>query len=169
MSALTPKQRAFDREYVKDDNRRQAAIRAGYRIQSASERGGKLLHDPRVQALIEKLRAAQVEPDDMSLLGHVRSLAAIRDEARAAKKFQAAAQAERARGYALGFQQAGAGRPDPEPPPAKEEVDWEEVIMGQARPPKPEKPTEGAPNQAARPGASKGASDGAAGPNGETF
>ena len=140
MSALTPKQRAFAREYALEGNRRQAALRAGYRVKSASERGGKLLHDPRVQALIEKIRSANVEPDDTSLLGHVRALAAIRDEARAAGKFQAAAQAERARGFALGFQQAGAGRPDPEPPPAKEETDWYEVITGEPRAPKPEQP-----------------------------
>ena len=87
MSALTPKQRAFAREYALEGNRRQAAIRAGYRVKSASERGGLLLHDPRIQSLIEKERAAKVEPDDTSLLGHVRALAAIRDEARAAGRF----------------------------------------------------------------------------------
>ena len=107
---------------------------------AANERGGKLLRDPRIKTLLEKLRSGNVEPDDTSLLGHVRALAAIRDEARAAGKFQAAAGAERARGFALGFQQAGAGRPDPEPPPAKEEVDWYEVIRGHPRPPKPEQP-----------------------------
>ena len=64
MNSLTLKQRAFAREYALEGNRRQAALRAGYRIQSASERGGQLLQDPRIQNLIEKLRSATVEPDD---------------------------------------------------------------------------------------------------------
>ena len=45
MRPLTAKQRAFCREYVQDENRRQAAISAGYREEAASERGGKLLRD----------------------------------------------------------------------------------------------------------------------------
>ncbi len=116
MSALTPKQRAFAREFALDGNRRQAAIRAGYRVKSASERGGNLLQDPRIQDLIAKLKAAQVEPDDMTLNGHVRSLAAIRDEAREAKgscpHLAVALRAEVARGKAFGFQPSGAKQGD---------------------------------------------------------
>lgn len=112
MSALTPKQRAFCREYIDDENRRQAAIRAGYRPKSASERGGKLLQDPRIQDLISKLRAAQVPPDDMTLEGHWRALAQLRDRLEAAgdrpditapqvSALRGAVDAEVARGRAL--------------------------------------------------------------------
>ena len=48
MRPLTVKQRAFCREFVKDENRRQAAISAGYREEAASERAGKLLQDSRL-------------------------------------------------------------------------------------------------------------------------
>ncbi len=114
MRPLTVKQRAFCREYVQDDNRRQAAIRAGYRKKAASERGGKLLQDPRIQDLISKLRAAQVPPDDMSLEGHWRALAQVRDKLEAAgdrpditapqvSALRGAVDAEVARGRVLRF------------------------------------------------------------------
>ncbi|MFB3078754.1 MAG: terminase small subunit [Lysobacterales bacterium] len=129
MQALTSKQRAFCGEYVKDGNRRQAAIRAGYSPQAASQQAGKLEQDPRIQAMISKLRETQAEPGDKSLGGHVMALAAIRDKALADGKYQAAATAEKARGIALGYQ-SGKTR-DPLPPPRpKDDRTMAEVMRG---------------------------------------
>ena len=129
MQSLTSKQRAFCGEFVKDENRRQAAIRAGYGPKAASQQGGKLLHDPRVQNLIAKLREAQVRPGDMSVVGHVMALEAIRDKALADGKYQAAAQAEKARGIALGYQSTKTR--DPLQPPQPEEGDGIGYTMGE--------------------------------------
>ena len=135
MNTLTVKQRAFCAEYIKDENRRQAAIRAGYKGKATSQIGGKLLQDQRVQALIAKLREAQVQPGDMSVVGHVMALEAIRDKALADGKYQAAATAEKARGIALGYQ---SGKPrDPEQPPLgqpKARETMGDILRGTLRP-----------------------------------
>ena len=137
MNTLTVKQRAFCAEYVKDENRRQAAIRAGYKGKATSQIGGKLLEDQRILDLIAKHREAQVRPGDMSVVGHVMALEAIRDKALADGKYQAAATAEKARGIALGFQ-SGKTR-DPEPPPQSKEHDYTmgEILRGRTKDGKP--------------------------------
>jgi hypothetical protein len=48
MAELTPKQRAFVLEYLKDRNATQAAIRAGYSPNTAAEQGYELLRKPQV-------------------------------------------------------------------------------------------------------------------------
>ncbi len=80
MNTLTVKQRAFCAEYVKDENRRQAAIRAGYKGKATSQIGGKLLEDGRIQDRIAKLRSAEASPDDMTLAEHWRALTKLRGE-----------------------------------------------------------------------------------------
>jgi len=50
---LNDKQKKFCLEYIKDFNITQAAIRAGYSEQTASEQGSRLLSDVRVQAVIK--------------------------------------------------------------------------------------------------------------------
>lgn len=50
---LNDKQKKFCLEYTKDFNITQAAIRAGYSEQTASEQGSRLLKDVRVQAVIK--------------------------------------------------------------------------------------------------------------------
>lgn len=52
----TDRQAAFVREYVKDWNATQAAIRAGYSERTADEQGCKLLTNTRVRAAIERRR-----------------------------------------------------------------------------------------------------------------
>lgn len=61
---LTPKQAAFCREYILDMNGSQAYIRAGYSPNGAKTSASKLLTNPNVHELINKLlaeRAARTE------------------------------------------------------------------------------------------------------------
>ena len=141
MNTLTVKQRAFCAEYVKDENRRQAAIRAGYKGKATSQMGGKLLQNQRVQDLIAKLRSAEVSPDDMTLAEHWRALTKLRGELQAAfqlpdvtsaqvSALRGAVDAEIARGRALRFHE-----PDPRDP--KEDEDRPtigEILRGSLRP-----------------------------------
>ncbi|MBZ4400409.1 terminase small subunit [Myxococcus sp. AS-1-15] len=55
---LTPKQRAFVREFLKDSNSTQAAIRAGYSKASAESQGSRLLRNAKVLAAVEAGQAA---------------------------------------------------------------------------------------------------------------
>lgn len=57
MAKLTTKQERFVEEYMFDLNATQAAIRAGYSTQSASQQGSYLLSLPKVRARIDELRA----------------------------------------------------------------------------------------------------------------
>jgi phage terminase small subunit len=59
--ALTPKQRRFVEEYLVDLNATQAAIRAGYSANSASDIGWENLRKPEIASEIAKLRKAQSE------------------------------------------------------------------------------------------------------------
>lgn len=61
---LTPKQRAFVREYLVDLNATQAAIRAGYAESGASVEGSRLLANAKVASAVESamaLRAVRTE------------------------------------------------------------------------------------------------------------
>ncbi|WP_194869572.1 terminase small subunit [Myxococcus sp. AB025B] len=58
---LTPKQRAFVREYLKDSNQTQAAIRSGYSKDSAESQGSRLLRNAKVLAAVEAGQAALEE------------------------------------------------------------------------------------------------------------
>ena len=51
----------FCREYIKDLNASQAAIRAGYSAKTANRTGSFLLSNPDIQARIEELKAGRVE------------------------------------------------------------------------------------------------------------
>lgn len=57
MAGLNPKQKAFCREYNKDFNGTQAAIRAGYSPKTANEQAARLLAKVSVQAEIKRLLA----------------------------------------------------------------------------------------------------------------
>lgn len=52
--ALNPKQTAFVREYLKDLNATQAAIRAGYSAKTAGSQGFDLLKKPEISELVAK-------------------------------------------------------------------------------------------------------------------
>ena len=51
----------FCREYIKDLNASQAAIRAGYSAKTANRTGSYLLSNPDIQCRIEELKAGRVE------------------------------------------------------------------------------------------------------------
>ena len=55
------KHEVFCREYIKDLNASQAAIRAGYSAKTANRTGSFLLSNPDIQARIEDLKADRVE------------------------------------------------------------------------------------------------------------
>jgi len=61
MSELNPKQLKFCREYVKDYNGTQAAIRAGYSKRTAQEQSSQLLSKLIVKSKIDELTGKQAE------------------------------------------------------------------------------------------------------------
>lgn len=61
MAKLTDKQELFAREYLKDLNATQAAIRAGYSVKSAQEQASRLLSNVMVQSRISELKAGRNE------------------------------------------------------------------------------------------------------------
>lgn len=61
MADLTPKETRFVREYLKDLNATQAAIRAGYRAHTAKQAGSRLLSNVDVRAAIEEAKSERNE------------------------------------------------------------------------------------------------------------
>lgn len=61
---LTEQQKKFCREYMKDFNGKQAAIRAGYSAKSANEQGSRLLTNINVQKFLETLKDKAAEKHD---------------------------------------------------------------------------------------------------------
>lgn len=70
----TERQAAFVREYVKDWNATQAAIRAGYSERTADEQGCRLLANTRVRSAIERRREQIVALADVDAAMVVREL-----------------------------------------------------------------------------------------------
>lgn len=61
MAKLTDKQELFAREYLKDLNATQAAIRAGYSEKTANEQASRLLANVNIQNFVAELKAERVE------------------------------------------------------------------------------------------------------------
>ena len=61
MAKLTDKQELFAREYLKDLNATQAAIRAGYSEKTANEQASRLLANVNVQNFVAELKASRIE------------------------------------------------------------------------------------------------------------
>ena len=61
MQGLNARQRKFVREYPKDSNALQAAIRAGYSPKTAKQQGSALLTHPVIRALLDKKEAKAQE------------------------------------------------------------------------------------------------------------
>lgn len=61
MAKLTDKQELFAREFIKDLNATQAAIRAGYSAKTAQEQSSRLLSNVMVQSRIGELKADRNE------------------------------------------------------------------------------------------------------------
>ena len=60
-SELTPKQRRFVDEFLLDLNATQAAVRAGYSVQTANEQGARLLANASVAAAVQLAQLARSE------------------------------------------------------------------------------------------------------------
>lgn len=105
---LNDKERKFVEEYVSGDGRvtlKEAAIRAGYMVGSASVMAWKLTNpkvSPHVVIAIQRYRAELASKYNTSYDRHMRDLQEIRDKALAAGAYGAAVQAEYRRGQALG-------------------------------------------------------------------
>ena len=63
MARLTKKNEVFCDEYLIDLNATQAAIRAGYSVESAGSIGSELLKKPEIRARIDRAMAEKVEAD----------------------------------------------------------------------------------------------------------
>jgi phage terminase small subunit len=61
LKQLTPKQELFCREYLKDLNATQAAIRAGYSEKTANEQASRLLANVNVQNFVVELKSQRCE------------------------------------------------------------------------------------------------------------
>lgn len=80
MKELTPKQQQFAREYLKDLNATQAAIRAGYSEKTAKEQGARLLTNVHVASFVQKemdKRAKRTEIDANDVLREIARLAFV--------------------------------------------------------------------------------------------
>ena len=64
---LTPKQQSFCREYIKDFNASQSALRAGYSKNRHKEIGYQLLHKNTLQAFLATLMDKQAEKAEITV------------------------------------------------------------------------------------------------------
>lgn len=63
---LSPQQEKFCQEYIKDSNGTQAAIRAGYSPNGASNRGAMLMRSPVIREYIQKIQAKAAQKADVT-------------------------------------------------------------------------------------------------------
>ena len=107
-SSLTRMQELFVKEYVSNDGQitqTQAAINAGYAVESAHTRSTEMLNPNKCPHVVERVRTYRAELDKkygITFERHIRDLQKIRDEALAAGAYSAAVQAEHRRGQAHG-------------------------------------------------------------------
>ena len=80
MKPLTPKQRRFVSEYLKDLNATQAAIRCGYSKKTAQEQGSRLLSKRMVAEAVAKGTEKQLAKAELSaslVIEHIRRIAMV--------------------------------------------------------------------------------------------
>ena len=82
MTDLTPKQRAFIREYIIDRNGTQAAIRAGYSKNGADVAAIRLLGDARIKKILDDAQNVQAARGEISIERLTKELYEDRDLAR---------------------------------------------------------------------------------------
>ena len=100
---MTPKQRRFVSEYLKDQNATQAAVRSGYSKKSAGKIGHQLLEIPRIADAVATRQEKVAEKAEFTVTSHLLKLAELRDAAIAAGQISAAVKAEENRGKVAGF------------------------------------------------------------------
>lgn len=77
---MTNKQEVFCDEYVKDFNATQAAVRAGYSLQSAYSIGHENLKKPEIKNKIEERKMEVTKQSNLSLISLILDVAAIKDK-----------------------------------------------------------------------------------------
>ncbi len=97
---MTPKQKRFVEEYIRDSNATQAAIRAGYSKKTARQIGDQNLSKLVIADAIENLVAPIREGAGIELAGHLAMMEKIRNAAFEAGQYSAATTAEFYRGKA---------------------------------------------------------------------
>jgi phage terminase small subunit len=90
---MTPKQEAFVREYLIDLNATQAAIRAGYSADTASEQGSRLLGNVKVAEAIAQGKEQRAEKCEIDALWVLQEAKATYQAARADNNVSAAVSA----------------------------------------------------------------------------
>jgi phage terminase small subunit len=99
----TPRHLKFVREYIKDGNAAQAAVRAGYGKKGARKQGCRLLGRPDIRRAVEAERAPALAGWKLTVEDHIAKLSALRDKAERAEQYGAAIKAEELRGKVGGF------------------------------------------------------------------
>lgn len=107
MADLTLKQESFCLAYIETGNASEA-YRTAYDSKKMSENAlnveaSRLLDNPKIALRISELRKPAIEKAQITLEDHLNKLAELRDKADASEKWQAAIQAEIARGKASGL------------------------------------------------------------------
>lgn len=100
---MTPKQRKFVREYLKDGNATQAAIRAGYSKHSAGAIAGENLQKPAIAAALDIEYAKAGARNEITVDSHLARLAELGAHAAQAGQYSAAITAEINRGKVAGL------------------------------------------------------------------
>lgn len=104
---LSIKQENFVLAYIETGNASEAYRTAGYSKgmseKSVNEAATRLLKNSKVIARFDELRKPVIEQAQLTLKTHLDKLAELRDKADASEKWQAAIQAEVARGKASGL------------------------------------------------------------------
>lgn len=106
---LTPKQEAFCIEVLKHGNASEAyrnayaSAAAKSNDNSINRRAHELMHNGKIIARLQELRAPAIKNARISLESHLEDLLRLRTKAEASEKYQAAIQAEVARGKASGL------------------------------------------------------------------
>jgi len=100
---LTHRQERFVQAFVSSGNATEAAIRAGYSKNSARQIATENLSKPSIKARIDEFIEAGAERAEVTLEGHLRELASLRDWARENGNAGAAVRAEELRGRTADF------------------------------------------------------------------
>jgi phage terminase small subunit len=74
---LSPKQQLFISEYLKDKNGTQAAIRAGYKENTASETAYELLRKPQIMEAVDAALAKVAEKNEVTAIRIIKELSLI--------------------------------------------------------------------------------------------
>ncbi len=103
MTALTPKQAAFCREYLIDLNATAAAKRAGYSEATAKQQGCRLLTNVNVAERIAELQEAAAQRNEVTQDEVISMLRKSYEDAKAAKQHGPAVRAAELLGKTLGM------------------------------------------------------------------